>query len=47
MGRNKYFCLLHAPCGQHQELLHSRKELQPHFGSASFLAKICGAMVLL
>lgn len=39
MGRNKHFYLLHAPCGQHQELLHSRKELQPRFGSASFRRK--------
>lgn len=34
MGRNKHLSLIDAPCGQHQELLHSGKELQPSFGSA-------------
>lgn len=39
MGRNRRFPFLDALRGKRQELLHSREELQPGFGSACFERK--------
>lgn len=39
MGRKRRFPFLDAPRGERQELLHSREELQPSFGSACFERK--------